>query len=57
MMRKIIGKFLTGLSIVLLAWLLASYIEIASNNLKENPTYSSYNSIIFLTGLFTESDA
>ncbi len=50
-MKKVITNIFLILSIVLILWFAASYIEVISKNLGENPEYSFWNIFQFLVNI------
>lgn len=42
-MKKIITNIFLFLSVILILWVVVSYIEVISKNLSENPEYSFWN--------------
>lgn len=49
MVKNIIGKSLVIFSVMIIAWFILSWAEIAAHNLDERPTYNKYNLFVLIT--------
>ena len=55
-MKKFIEKAICAISAITLIWVAASYVEIISKNLDENPEYSKGNIIVQLVEEAVKND-
>lgn len=45
-MKKFINNLITAVSIIMLGWIILSFVEINVKNVNPNPTYSKFNIIV-----------